>query len=344
MVQFFGATQAQDYLFAKWSLAQRLVGATDLALEQAFSAGAFLRTHVLRPTWFFVHPDDIRWMLALTAPRVHQLNALYYRKEGIDDGVKRASMRLIEQALTTRADLTRDELYAHLRDANLVGETPKLRGVYILMHAELEGLICSGPMRGKQQTYALLEDRAPEATRRTREESVIELARRYFISHGPATRKDFARWSGLTLADTDSALDALATELESEQSDDETLFFSPVQATVPVFSNHPVQAFLVSGYDEYLNGYASWSHATERATLNRTNPDSYLLRNQMAIVDGQIVGVWGREVHSKVVTVEINPFFPLADLEADALERSAQAFGDYSQRTIDLKIVPFAAR
>ena len=59
--------QAQDYLGAKWALGLRLPGTTDAKIEQAFNDGAILRTHVMRPTWHFVAPADIRWLLALTA-------------------------------------------------------------------------------------------------------------------------------------------------------------------------------------------------------------------------------------------------------------------------------------
>ena len=254
IVRFFGATQAQDYLFAKWSLAQRLQDATDLTLETAFSSGAFLRTHVMRPTWFFVHPDDIHWMLALTARRVHQLNAAYYRKEGVDDEMKRQSMQIMERSLAEQESLTRDELYALFRDAGLIGKTPGLRGIYILMHAELEGLICSGPMRGKQQSYALIDRRAPHAKTLSADESLVELARRYFTSHGPATRRDFARWSGLTLTDTDRALEALKTELQQASIDDNVYWFKSASGALPSEASPPLRAFLLSGYDEYLNG------------------------------------------------------------------------------------------
>src|SRR5713226_6692009 len=87
VVQWLGAVQAQDYAAAKWALGLRMQGAIDESIEQAFAEGAILRTHVMRPTWHFVAPADIRWMLALTAPRVNALNAYYYRKLGLDDAV-----------------------------------------------------------------------------------------------------------------------------------------------------------------------------------------------------------------------------------------------------------------
>src|ERR1700687_3627037 len=89
VVRWLGAVQSQDYGPAKWSVGARTAGSHEAALEQAFAAGRILRTHVLRPTWHFVLPADIRWMLELTGPRVHAFNAYYYRQAELDDAVLR---------------------------------------------------------------------------------------------------------------------------------------------------------------------------------------------------------------------------------------------------------------
>src|SRR6266498_4691790 len=82
VVAWLGAVQAQDYAGAKWAVAQRTNGLTDTAIEQAFARGEILRTHVMRPTWHFVSPTDIRWMLDLTAPRVRAAMAHTNRQLG----------------------------------------------------------------------------------------------------------------------------------------------------------------------------------------------------------------------------------------------------------------------
>ena len=63
MVAWLGAMQAQDFAAAKWALGLRLQRSTDAEVEKAFNDGAILRTHVMRPTWHFVAPADIRWLL-----------------------------------------------------------------------------------------------------------------------------------------------------------------------------------------------------------------------------------------------------------------------------------------
>lgn len=140
-VEWLVAVQAQDYAAAKWSLGLRLGQASDELVEHAFNNGALLRTHLLRPTWHFVAPADIRWLLALTAPRVHALNGTFYRRFGIDDETVRRLHRALAQALQGGNTLTRDELRPLLEAAGLrvAGEQ---RMSYLLMRAELDGLIC----------------------------------------------------------------------------------------------------------------------------------------------------------------------------------------------------------
>ncbi len=193
VVAWLGAVQAQEYGHAKWALGMRLPGATDVDVERAIAEGSILRTHVMRPTWHFVTSADIRWMLELTGPRVHALNAYYYRQQGLDDALFARSNAVLAKALAGGNYLTRPELQAALAGAGIVADGG-LRASYLMMRAELDMLICSGPRRGKQFTYALLDERAPAASSLPRDEALAELTRRYFTSHGPATLKDFAWW------------------------------------------------------------------------------------------------------------------------------------------------------
>src|SRR5438270_2674002 len=205
LVEWLGAVQAQDYAAAKWALGLRLPGVTDDDIEQAFTGGTILRTHVMRPTWHFVSSADIRWLLALTAPRVHAANAYWYRRVGVDETTVGHSMDVLANALQGGKQLTRDELASALKLAGIVTEGEQ-RVTYIVMRAELDGLICSGARRGKQFTYALLAERAPHPRMLARDEALAELTMRYFMSHGPAAIRDFVWWSGLTAADAKAGL------------------------------------------------------------------------------------------------------------------------------------------
>ncbi len=192
VVRWLTAVQSQDYYGAKWSLALRLQTAVDADLDALFNAGAILRTHVLRPTWHFVLPEDIRWLLQLTAPRVHAMNAGMYRQLELDGATRQHALSVMARALESGNHLTRPELGQALQKAGIPHAESGQRLTYIVMSAELDGLLCSGPRRGKQFTYALLDEWVPPAPERSRDEALAELTHRYFRSHGPATVYDFA--------------------------------------------------------------------------------------------------------------------------------------------------------
>ncbi|HXQ33145.1 MAG TPA: crosslink repair DNA glycosylase YcaQ family protein, partial [Anaerolineales bacterium] len=126
---------------------------------------------MLRPTWHFVAPADIRWVLALTAPRVQAVNAYMYRKLEMDNALFKRSNTALTKALRGGKELTRVELASALQQAGIptVGE---LRMGYIMMRAELDAVVCSGARRGKQYTYALLEERVPPVKKLDRDEAL----------------------------------------------------------------------------------------------------------------------------------------------------------------------------
>ncbi|MGH2897568.1 MAG: DNA glycosylase AlkZ-like family protein, partial [Solirubrobacteraceae bacterium] len=186
--------QSQDYPGATWALAQRLDGWTRQAIDAAFDAGEMIRTHVLRPTWHFVAPEDLRWLLALTGPRLQRGDAHRQRALDIDDALVTRSMVLFERAIAAAGPRTRAELRAALADSGIDADAGRLG--HLLFHAELAALLCSGPRRGAAQTYALVDARVPPSVPRPRDEALAQLAGRYVRSHGPAQDIDLAWWSG----------------------------------------------------------------------------------------------------------------------------------------------------
>ena len=232
VVGWLGAVQAQEYAGAKWALGLRLRRTTEAAIEQAFDAGAILRTHVMRPTWHFVTPEDIRWMLALTAERVTSRMAYYDRQIGLNAAVYRQSGAALAKAMEGGKQLTRAEVTQALARAGIEAEGQRF--IHLLMRAELEGLICSGARRGKQFTYTLMDERAPMPSggQLTREEALAELTRRYFTSHGPAMLQDFGWWSGLTLADGKAGIEMASEHLEKATVDGKTYWFAAGTADV----------------------------------------------------------------------------------------------------------------
>lgn len=296
-VSWLGAVQSQDYAGAKWAVGQRTARATDADVERAFDAGAIVRTHVLRPTWHFVAPADLRWMLALTGPRVRRILAPYDRRLELDDKVLSRSFRVIGRALRDRAYKTRGELAIALRTAGIEASGQRLG--HIAAHAELTGLVCSGPRRGRQSTYALVEERVPPAPARTREEALAELTRRYFASHGPATARDFAWWSGLTVGDARRGLEAIGARQDVRGKLTYWHVASRAKAAEPDGTAH-----LLPNYDEYLVAYKDREAVVgDRRTLvaeQRVDPYGYHI-----IVGGRLAGSWRRAATATAATVAV---------------------------------------
>jgi hypothetical protein len=251
--------------------------------------GSILRTHVLRPTWHFVVPADIRWMLELTSARVKAAAASQWRTYELDEKVFRQSNTALVKALRGGNQLTRAELTSALGRAK-VDVTSGVRVGHLLMRAELDALICSGGRRGKQLTYALLDERVPAAKPLTRDEALVELATRYFTTHGPATPKDFAWWSGLTIADAKAALAMIGDDLEHDTVDGRAYWFP---ATALPRSTKPV-AHLLANYDEYVVGLSDRGAMVERLTNVSPSDAKALVFDHVVVVDGQVVGTWPR--------------------------------------------------
>jgi hypothetical protein len=322
VVGWLGAVQSQDFGPAKWSVAERTGGVGDAAIDRAFADGAILRTHVLRPTWHFVLPADIRWMLALTAPRVHALNAYYYRQLGLDDAVLERCNGLLVGALQGGAQRTRKQLAVTLEGAGVA--LGGFRLAYLLMNAELGGIVCSGAPRGKQQTYALLEERAPQATSRSRDQALAELTLRYYTSHGPATVKDFGWWSSLTAADIKRGLEMVAARLQHEVVDGVAYWFA---GSAPSARPASPTVHLLQGYDEYIVGYSQ-----SKSLLNlagRSLPQAGPVFNGVAILDGQVAGHWKRTLNRDTVAFEVALYEPFDDAQAKALQAAADRHGEF---------------
>ena len=332
VVEWLGAVQAQDYAAAKWAVGLRLQGTTDDDIEQAFTRGAILRTHLMRPTWHFVSPSDIRWILALTAPRVNAVNAYYYRKLALDDAVFMHSNAVLAKALQGGKQLTRPELASVLQQAGIATDDLQ-RFTHIMMRAELDGIVCSGARRGKQFTYALLDERAPQARTLNRDEALAEFARRYFTSHGPATLQDFVWWSGLTVADARAGLEMVTSQLMHEVVDGQTYWFS---MSTPPAKDLSQAAYLLPNYDEYIVGYTDRSAVFDASHTNKLDPRGNVLFNHTIVMDGQVVGTWKRTIKKDAVIITPSLLTPLHDAETRAFAAAANRYGAFLDMSVNL--------
>jgi hypothetical protein len=324
VVRLFGAVQAQEYSPAKWGVAQRTRSATDAEVENEVSIGSILRTHVLRPTWHFVAPPDIRWMLELTAPRVRAAMASYDRKLELDAAILKRSRAVLTKSLRDGKQLTRAELAKELTKARIRADGTQ-RLAHLVMHAELDGLICSGARRGKQFTYALLDERVPPTKSMERDAALAELASRYFNTRGPATIDDFAWWSGLAKADARRAVEAIGETLEHATIGGRGYWFPHNAATA---RESPI-ARLLPIYDEYFIGLRDRTAMQTRLQKAKREPFSALTLRHVVTVDGQIVGGWNWISKGSTAAVELVNTVRLTQPERQSVTREVERFGAF---------------
>ncbi|MDR2846584.1 MAG: winged helix DNA-binding domain-containing protein [Candidatus Methanoplasma sp.] len=249
VVDRFLAMQSQDYAMAKWAIGLRLRGSGEKDIEVAFNKGEILRTHLLRPTWHFIAPKDIRWVLDLTAPNIRKRGAYYYRILGLDENDLSRSSRIIGDILSVGVPLTRTAISEKLEAAGI--HTSDGRISQILMNAELDGLICSGPREGKQFTYVLLDNAAPSSKTLHKDDALATLAARYFASRGPATVNDLAYWSGITMKDARSGAASLDRSFETVSFEGSEYIYRYAEGPEECGRS----TFLLPDYDELIVGY-----------------------------------------------------------------------------------------
>jgi hypothetical protein len=313
--------QSQEFAGSAWAVGQRCAGVDEAAFRRAFDDGRIVRTHVLRPTWHLVSPADLRWMQTLTAPRVHAANVTYYRRSELDAATLARSADLICRSLAGGRQLTRKELRDVL-SAGGVEPGDTLRLSLIAMWCELEALICSGAMRGKQHTYALVEDRAPAAAVLDREEALGELARRYFASHGPADIADFAWWSGLTKSEATRAADLAGEAVPSSPES--------VPSTSP-------SVHLLPNYDEYVVAYQDRSALFASESLAREFAGMGALSSAVVLHRGQIAGHWQRSAAGGRVVLTVSLRRDVGQAGQRALSVAATRYGRFLGLPVEVR-------
>jgi hypothetical protein len=311
------AMQAQDYGQALWAIGLRTKSATKADVERAVAEGKILRTWPMRGTIHFVTPHDAKWMLRLLTPRMVSASKARRVNLGITDAMLARAADLAAEALQGGKRLARPAMLRLFEAAGI--PTNDGRGYHILWYLSQQELICIGPLDGKQQTFVLLDEWAPNAVELSREESLGELARRYFTAHGPATVADLTWWTGMTLGDARQGLELAKGDLESVQVDGQDYWLSR-HAHDHVDTSG---VFLLAGFDEYLLGYKNRSAVMPDGSFVAYVNGVFF---PVIVIDGQVVGLWKRVVKNKHVEVSFAPFHSLG---AEDTERIHAAAGRY---------------
>lgn len=338
VVGHFLAMQAQEYVPSQWGISQRIQGAPDAAtLAAAIDDGQILRTHVLRPTWHYVTPADARWLLELTGPRVHQVNGAQLRPLGLTGSHLARTGAIIAGCVAGGEHRTRAELGEALGRAGLPSSGQGL--TYAVMTAEIDRLVISGASRGKQRTYAAFDERVPAAGSAVdRPTALADLASRYLLTRGPATVRDLALWSGLTLTDARTgvrlAVERAPDDLVEVDVEGVAHWMPRSSYELTVAAPPRPRADLLQAYDEYVMGYTEtrgyFAPPDYQAPTVPTRLPHHLF------IDGLLRGSWGHGVGPRTVTVTVLPFVDLGAGERAVIEEAAEQYAAFRGMPLDL--------
>jgi hypothetical protein len=333
VVGWLGAVQSQEYALAKWSLGERTTDLTDSTVDNVLREGRILRTHILRPTWHFVLPADIRWMMKLTAPRIAaQIGRSAYPMP--DAKLLGRAFEVVIAALSGGRRLTRAQISKLLIERGLAATD--LDTVPVFIRAELDLVIASGGLEGKVQTYALVDERALKLETFDRDRALAELTRRYFTSHGPATVPDFTWWSSLTAADARRGIEMNGAALERLDAYGTAHWWAGRTSDSVAPDDPPPVVHLLQGYDEYIVGYRSPRSAINVSGVAGATALSRPPFLHAIVLDTQVVGWWRRPMRKDRAVIETRLLIDLDDRQRGALQAAVDRYSRFLELPVEL--------
>lgn len=303
------------------------------AVEQCFVDGRVVRNRPSRGTLQVTAPEDLGWMTRLMSPRSNAAAA----KRREDLGVTQEMLDGVETVLRTElADgsvLTRKELQECFAEAGLPGAGPQAS--HMLGHHTTVMTIVYAAPEGKAETYALADHWISDSREPDDDEAAgAELATRFFAARGPATVKDLAWWSNLTMGGTRSAIEAAGAAIEAVEIDETEYLVTAGSADLAIKEIDAALAepLLLPSFDEYLLGYTDRAAVLLPELATRVQPGANGMFKAIVVVDGEVVGTWQRSVKAKTVAVEVTPFAKLSAAAEKGVRVRAEGFGAYLGR------------
>ncbi|OIV42348.1 winged helix DNA-binding domain-containing protein [Flavobacterium johnsoniae] len=328
IVHHLGAMQAQDYAMAKWAIGSRC-DASEKEIEEAVNSAQIIRTHILRPTWHFVSAEDIYWMLDVSGPQVQKMTLSAAKKYGYDLKKLEQTNSKIEKLLAGNNHLTRDDIMKEL-DIKKSSKEDFL-ATAIMMHAELEGLVCNGKMKGKQITYALLEERVQKPkTKLTKEDGLAKLALRYFESHGPATLLDFSWWSGFSPTICKNTINAIELQLNIIEIENQAYYFVNQLSDEKLFRE---SVHFLPAFDEILIAYKTREASILLEHQNKAFTNNGIFK-PIILENGKVIGTWKRTIKKDHAKIETEFFNETESSKKEILFDGLKAFENYLETKI----------
>src|SRR5262245_60109186 len=185
---------------------------------------SLIKTLCMRRTLHLIPPDEFQvYITALKPSRMAAILRIMARL-GITESDVDQMNRLVVEELSS-GPITSRELNALVRPRiNQKVKTWMDLVASPFSPALTQGLICYGPLNGRETTYVRVQEWLPPQKPVSEQEAKRILLRRYLSAYGPATLQDLSYWSGMSMKETREIPVLLDGELTGVQFDGKSGF------------------------------------------------------------------------------------------------------------------------
>ena len=325
IVAWQGAMQAQDYNYFRWAIGIRQRTPQLVGLQEAFAKAELLRLHLLRCTVQVVSQTDIGWLLPLCKERNLRTLQSWYKSINVSfsESHFQEITRAMQELLAGGKSLPKRAIAEELTSLGFLLDDRLLTS--LLVRSEIEGLLCSGEMQGREATWALLSERVPAICPLTPDEALKQLAIKYFRSHSPASLEDFVWWSGLPKTQCKKALTLIANEIEETKVEEETMYLYHNTLDCPDYAR---KVLLLPPYDEYLIGYKSrWVALEKKHTAKAHN--NFGIFKPVILHEGRVVGNWKASIDKQAENLLTELFAEKSKVKQQSLQDAINQFVEF---------------
>ena len=329
--------QAQIMACAYLSLNARLPGLTREEIRRALNEKRTLvKTHCMRQTLHLLPSTQYAtYISANKKTRIKQVRNVMDRFK-ITDREADQLLRVLLDALAEKP-LAQKALRAAVRpqvSKNVRAWMGRVWG--IVRPAVVEGLVCYGPDEGNEITYVRTDQWLPIQKSVSPEMAQQFLLRAYLRAYGPATARDFAHWSGISMKEVTEAWKSIEAELtEVQEEDRRSHILSEDEAALSRSSLKEHNLRLLPSFDVFLLAHAEKSHMLHDKHYKKIYRSQGWI-SPVILIDGQVAGTWSHERKGKFLEITLAPFDKIPKSLSAQIESEATRLSTFLRATSKL--------
>jgi len=333
--------QAQVMSAAEIALWTRDHGLTAAAIHAAlWKDRTLVKTSCMRGTLHLLAAADfLIYVTALQSSRTRQALRVMARS-GVTQREACEVTGAVVEALRA-GPMTRRELTERVLSLGIAGKKAKRWFEQswwgVVRQAIVEGLVCYGPDRGQHVTMVRADQWLPAKARISESEAGRILLRRYLGSYGPATLRDFSKWTGFSSPEAKVAWESLEEELAEVSVEGREAFILREDADELAASHLGDETVrLLPNFDSYLLAHADKNHLVTSRHYKRVYRQAGWV-SPVVLLNGRVIGTWSYARQGKRLSLEVAPFESFSRLTRTRVEEEAAGLGGLLETPCEIK-------